>query len=177
MYFENKEIRAANVGVQFTELRDIYHSYLFTDIIRADRPYTFNPDINGNYLITALDTDNVDIEADYTVTHFSLQHVELLNKSIYVYGGFNNYTIEDSTKMEFNPSTGFYEVSILLKQGFYNYKYVVVDENGHMDEGAISGNYDQTENNYKVLIYYRDFGARFDRIVGFGEGSSTLITN
>ena len=79
--------------------------------------------------------------------------------------------------MAFNPGTGYYETNLTLKQGFYNYKYVVVDDNGNLDEGAISGNFDQTENNYKVLVYYRDLGARYDKIIGLGEGSSTTITN
>ena len=178
LYFENKNVRAANIGVQFIELKDIYNHYLFANIVRANNPYTYNPDINGRFLITAVDTDDVSIEADYVEVHFSLQHPEMLNdKSIHVYGGFNNYEINDDTKMTFNPSSGFYETSLKLKQGFYSYKYVVVDENDNLNEGAISGNFDQTENNYKVLVYYRDLGARYDRLVGLGEGTSTTITN
>ena len=178
LFFENKDVRGANVGVQFIDLKDLYHNYLFTDIIRANRPYTYNPDINGNFLITALDADNVDIEADYTIIHFSLLHPELFNnKSIHVYGNFNNYSINESNKMIFNSNNAYYEIQLRLKQGFYNYKYVVVDENGNMKEGAISGNFDKTENNYKVLVYYRDLGARYDKIIGFGEGSSVNITN
>jgi len=178
LFFENKDVRGSNVGVQFIDLQDIYHNHLFTDIIRSNRPYTYNPDINGNFLITALDKDDVNIEADYTVIHFSLLHPELLNgKSIYIYGNFNNYAIDDSTKMIFNPKSGYYETQLVLKQGFYNYKYVFVDEKGNLDEGAISGNFDQTENNYKVLVYYRDLGARYDKIIGFGEGSSINISN
>ena len=178
LFFENKDVRGSNVGVQFIDLQDIYHSYLFTDIIRANRPYTYNPDINGNFLITALDTDNVEIEADYTIIHFSIQHPELFNsKSIYIYGNFNNYAIDETTKMSLNSKTGYYEAQLLLKQGFYNYKYVIVDEKGDLDEGVISGNFDQTENNYKVLVYYRDLGARYDKIIGFGEGTSVNISN
>jgi len=178
LYFENKNVRAANIGVQYIDLKDIYEHYLFTDIIRATRPYTYNPDINGNYLITAVDTDNLDIEADYTVLHFSLQHPEMIeNKSIHVYGGFNNYAVTEDTRMTFNPDSGFYETSLILKQGFYNYKYVVVDNNGNLNEGAISGNFDVTENNYKVLVYYKNLGSRYDRLIGVGEGSSTKITN
>lgn len=178
LFFENKNARGANIGVQFFDLKDVYHNYLFTDIIRATRPYTYNPDINGNFLITALDTDNVDIEADYTVLHFSLQHPEMLSyNNIHVYGNFNNYAITDDTKMTFNTDSGFYETRLLLKQGFYNYKYVVVDKNNNVDEGAISGNFDQTENNYKVLVYYRDLGGLYDKLIGVGEASSTLITN
>lgn len=178
LYFENKDVRGANIGVQFIDLKDIYHSYLFTDIIRANRPYTYNPDINGNFVITALYVDNADIEADYTVIHFSLQHPELLNgKSIHLYGNFNNYSIDVTTKMTFNPRSNNYETTLTLKQGFYNYKYVIVDEYGNINEGVISGNFWQTENNYKILVYYRDFGARYDKIIGFGEGISINITN
>ncbi|MBE9488953.1 MAG: DUF5103 domain-containing protein [Bacteroidetes bacterium] len=178
LFFENKDVRGSNVGVQFIDLQDIYHNYLFTDIIRANRPYTYNPDINGNFLITALDTDNVTIEADYTVIHFSIQHPELFNsKSIHLYGNFNNYAIDETTKMTFNPRSGFYETQLVLKQGFYNYKYVIVDEKDTLVEGAISGNFDQTENNYKVLVYYRDLGARYDKIIGLGEGTSVNISN
>ena len=178
LFFENKDVRGANTGVQFIDLKDIYHGYLFADVNRSERPYTYNPDINGNFLITVLDRDNPSIEADYTIIHFSLQYPELIdNSAIHVYGGFNNYAIDDTTKMTFNPTTGFYEVALKLKQGFYSYKYVLVDNDGKLNEGAISGNFDETENNYKVLIYYRDLGARYDRIIGFGETSSTQLTN
>ena len=178
LFFENKDVRAANVGVQFIDLQDIYHNYLFTNVVRAKKPYTYNPDINGNFLVTALDVDEVSIEADYTMIHFSLFHPELKNGSnIYVYGNFNNYALNESNKMAFNPRSGNYETAFKLKQGFYNYKYVVVDAKGNLNEGEISGNFYQTENDYKVLVYYRDLGARYDRLIGFGEASSVNISN
>ncbi|MDB2462480.1 DUF5103 domain-containing protein, partial [Algibacter sp.] len=52
-----------------------------------------------------------------------------------------------------------------------------ISKDGKLNEGAISGNFWQTENSYKVLVYYRDLGARYDRIIGFNEVSSTNITN
>ena len=177
LFFETKDVRSANAGVQFIDLQDVYHSYLFTDIIRADRPYTYNPDINGNFLTTAVNADNVDIEADYTVVHFSLLHPELFEESIYVYGNFNNYALTEENKMIYNPDNGYYETEMLMKQGFYNYKYVMVEADGTLNEGAISGDFDVTENNYKVLVYYRDLGTRYDRIIGFGEGTSLKISN
>ena len=80
--------------------------------------------------------------------------------------------------MQYNPESGRYETMLRLKQGFYNYKYVAVDKTTkELDEGAISGDFWQTENNYKVLVYYRDLGARFDRLIGFGEANSENITN
>jgi hypothetical protein len=79
--------------------------------------------------------------------------------------------------MIFNAAEGIYESQFKLKQGFYNYKYVVVDKSGELNEGRISGNFWQTENNYKVLVYYRDLGARYDRLIGFGEANSINISN
>ncbi len=178
LFFENKEVRAANTGIRAIDLKDIYHNYLFTNVERASKPYTYNPDINGNYLVTALDVDNPDIEADYVWVHFSLVPNESFkNKNVHVYGNFNNYAIDNSTKLIYDESRNTLSKAILLKQGFYNYKYVIVEKNGVLNEGAISGNFYQTENNYKVLIYYRDLGARYDKIIGVGEGSSVNISN
>ncbi|WP_178983522.1 type IX secretion system plug protein [Winogradskyella helgolandensis] len=178
LFFENKDVRAANVGVQYIELEDLYHNYLYTNISRKNRPYTYNPDINGNFLVTVIDRDNPDIEADYVMVHFSLLQDELKDKNIHVYGNFNYYTIEPLTQMLYNPESKRYEIIMLLKQGFYNYKFVTVDQKtGDIDEGAISGNFWQTENNYKVLVYYRDLGSRYDRLIGFGEATSVDITN
>ena len=177
-FFETKDVRGANVGVQFIDLKDIYESYLFIDGPRDKRPYTYNPDINGNFLITALDTENTDIEADYTNVHFALQYPQLTDGSaIYVYGNFNNYALSEENKLTFDKTERSYQTSIKLKQGFYNYKYVVIDAKGNLDEGRISGDFWQTENNYKVLVYYRDLGARFDQLIGFGEASSVDISN
>lgn len=178
LFFETKDVRAASIGVQFIDLKDIYQSYLFIDVPRLNSPYTFNPDINGNFQITAIDRTDLDVEADYTMVHFSLKIAELVNNDVHIYGNFNAFAIENLTKMEFNPENNTYECSLRLKQGFYNYKYVLVDkETETLKEGAISGNFWQTENNYKVLVYYRDLGARFDRIIGYGEGNSQDITN
>lgn len=178
LFFENKDVRAANIGVQFIDLKDIYHNYLFTNIIRKDLPYTYNPDINGRFLITVIDREDPSVEADYVNIHFSLQHPELKDGSnIYIYGNYNNFATEESNMMYFNPQKGMYETILKLKQGFYNYKYVIVDKDNNLQEGAISGNFWQTENNYKVLVYYRDLGARYDRLIGFGEGNSIDISN
>ena len=177
-WFENKDVRAANTGIQFIDLKDLYHNYLYTNLVRHDKPYTYNPDINGNYLVIALDAESSSIEADYVWMFFSLQLDKLSDdKELHVYGNFNNYTIDESTKMAFNAERGVYKNAMLLKQGFYNYKFVVVDKNGNIEEGAISGNFWQAENNYKVLVYYRDLGARYDKIIGLGEANSVNITN
>ena len=133
--------------------------------------------MNGNFQITVLDRDNPSIEADYTEVHFSLFYPKLTNSSIHVYGNYNNYSLSQANQMTYNTQSRSYELTMKLKQGFYNYKYVIVNDLNELEEGAISGNFYETENNYKVLIYYRDLGARYDRIIGVGEGNSTKISN
>lgn len=178
LFFENKDVRAANSGVQFIDLKDLYHNYLYTNFSRANRPYTYNPDINGNYLITNIDSDNPNTEADYVWVHFSLLPNEAYkDKTLYVYGNYNNYALEETNKMVYDEVDEAYKLQMLLKQGFYNFKYVAVNSNGLLEEGAVSGNFYQTENNYKVLVYYRDLGARYDKIIGLGEGNSVNISN
>ena len=176
--FDNKAIRGANTSIRYVDLADIYENYLYTDISRKDRPYTYNPDINGNFVVRAQYVENQNIEADYARVFFNLQFFEDIgDKEIHLYGNFNNWTIDESTYMVYDEESDTYSNYRLFKQGFYNYKYVVVDRDGSIDEGAICGNYWQTENDYTVLVYYRDLGARYDRIVGLGRANSTNITN
>ncbi|TXG38702.1 type IX secretion system plug protein [Seonamhaeicola maritimus] len=178
LYFENKDVRAASNGVLRIDLQDLYHNYLYTSIQRSNRPYTYNPDINGNYLITNVDGGDPSIESDYVWMHFSLRPNPDFdtNTSVFIYGNYNNYTLNESNKMTFDTSRNIYTGSLLLKQGFYNYKFVTLNSDT-VNEGAISGNFYQTENNYKVLVYYRDLGGRYDKIIGLGEASSVNISN
>ena len=68
-----------------------------------------------------------------------------------------------------------YELSLLLKQGFYNYKYVTVDYKNNLNDYEIDGSFYQTENEYTVLVYYRKMGARYDEVIGIGSAYSDVI--
>jgi len=176
--FDNKDVRAATYGIRGVELNELYENYLYTNISRKDRPYTYDPDINGNFVVRNIDAENQNIEAEYVFMHFKLQFYEDIgDKEIHIYGNFNNWTIDGSTYMEYDKLSDNYRNTRLFKQGYYNYKYVVVDRDGSIDEGAVGGNFWQTENEYTVLVYFRDLGARYDRIVGMGSGTSVNINN
>ncbi len=176
--FENKDIRGSNNTVQYIELRKLYHNYLYIAPTRATRTYTYNPDINGNFLITTLQGNDPDSEAEYAWIHFGLDHPKLPEgENVYIYGNFNNYVIEDAVKMSFNDKKGIYEHPLLLKQGFYNYYFVVAKNGEILEQNPISGDFWQTENEYDVLIYYREPGGRYDKIIGVGNALSTNISN
>tara|TARA_R100001132_G_scaffold27147_2_gene31030 strand:- start:510 stop:1763 length:1254 start_codon:yes stop_codon:yes gene_type:complete len=176
--FDSKEARAANNGIRRIELTDLFEHYLYTNLSRADRPYTYYPDINGNFVVRQFSAENSDIEAEYIRMHFALQYYEDIgDKELHIYGNFNNWTIDESTYMRYDEETDTYRNTRLFKQGFYNYRYVLVDRDGSIDQGAIDGNFWQTENDYTVLVYYRGPGQRYDKIIGMGKGNSTIITN
>ena len=187
LYFDNKNIRNTNIKIRGYNLRDIYENYLFSDYPRYNRKYTFNPDINGGFLINASNVRDSKTEADYANIYFSLESRDNLldNKyDIFVVGEFNNFLTSEKNKMRLNNRNNKLEAVIKLKQGFYNYKYIIKNNSEQkikyskkMENGEIGGNFDETENNYNVLVYYRDFGERYDRVVGFGKGNSEYITN
>ena len=78
--------------------------------------------------------------------------------------------------MYYNPSLEIYEGVLLLKQGFYNYKYVLKKEDVLYKNG-ISGTHALAENEYLVLIYYRNAGLQYDSIIGVGKTSSFNLRN
>lgn len=180
LYFDNKNIRITNVKIRGYNLKEIYENYLFNDYPRFNRKYTYNPDINGGFLINTSNSGNPNNEADYANIYFTLENYNnYLNneQDIYIVGDFNNYSTNKIYKMQFNENKNQFEAVLKLKQGFYNYKYLIDNEIYKNDNKSVGGNFDETENVYSVLVYYRDYGERYDRIVGFGKGSSEFITN
>lgn len=177
--FDNKDIRQGTLRIQRVELTDLYNSYLFPNFVRDGRAYTFNPDINGAFRINTIRGEDMDTESEYVRVHFSLQNYKDLDGGeVHLYGRFNNYVLDDSTLMVPDETKkNMLTNKLILKQGFYNFKYVYLDKNGNFIEGFISGNHDITENDYQVIVYYRDIGARYDRVVGTGFGNSENIIN
>lgn len=180
LFFENKDIRAANNSIASIDSKGgLYNAHLYLSQARANSPYTFYPDINGNYIVKNIGRENNEIEADYAWVFFSLSAPAFYEKkSIYVNGMFNNFAIGEENKMDYNAEKGIYEKAIMIKQGFTNYQYVIADSNGKIDEeNAVDGNFFQTENNYFVLVYYKENNQRYDRIIGRGIANSVDITN
>ncbi|MBO0592002.1 DUF5103 domain-containing protein [Cellulophaga sp. E16_2] len=175
--FDTKDLRSATAAISHIELTDIYNHYLFTDIYRKNRPYTYFPDIDGDFVVRTLQGDDSSREAEYTDVHFSLPYKEELGlDDVYVFGKFNNYAITEENKMTYNSENGLLEANILIKQGFYNYKYVT-KHGEEIELNKISGNFHNTENHFLVLVYYRNFGDLYDSIIGIGSANSINVSN
>ncbi len=78
--------------------------------------------------------------------------------------------------MKYNEKEGAYIASVILKQGYYNYQYVFVDDSIRTpDISFIEGNHYETENEYVVLVYHKGFGSRFDKLTAFKVVNSKNI--
>ena len=180
LYFDNNNIRnAANNISKIDSNNGIYNSHLYTNNARANYPYSFQQDINGKFVVRNLNAEKNEIEADYSWVYFSLSAPAFMSKkNIYITGMFNNYNLSPESKMDFNPKNNLYEKAILIKQGFTNYHYQVADDKGVIDaKNAIDGNFWQTENDYSVLVYYRENNSRYDRVIGKANANSSTIGN
>ena len=176
---DNKIIRGTNNTVaKVTSGENIYNTFLYVNTPRKNVPYTYFPDINGNFFIQNVNSTNSQIESDYSWVYFTLDAPEFLEENIYVSGMFNNYSLTDDYKMELNKKTGLYEKALLIKQGFTNYQYILTNKKGAIDfENAIDGNYFQTENNYTAIVYYKGNNDRYDRVIGIANTNSEVIRN
>ncbi len=176
--FDTKDLRAPTAAIAKITLDDIYNHHLFSDIFRFNRPYTYFPDINGDFVVRTLQGSNNSREAEYSNVKFSLPYADEIGlDDIFIIGKFNNYALTDENKLVYNEDNAMMEASIKMKQGFYNYKYVIKREDQSLEQHTISGNFHFTENNYTILVYYRNFGDIYDSIIGIGSANSRNISN
>ncbi len=142
------------------------------DLARSDQQYLYYSDRNGFYEISSIESINPLWQGDYANVHFTFiprNNIAFPDKDVYIIGQMNNYNIDDSAKLIFNPDKGLYEKTLLLKQGYYTYLYATkstTNDNEIIQLNDTEGNYWETENTYTVLIYYRSFADRADELVG-----------
>lgn len=167
--FDTRSIRFRGQNIRALDIRDNSNDfYLLFDSPLQTYKYQYYKDLNGLYYVESYENPDYNTGADYATVHFTLGFPNLLaNGNFYVVGAFNNYTCDEWSKMSYDLSDKSYNASILMKQGLYNYSYIFKDENNKLaDQTITEGFYEDTENNYTVLLYYTPFGERYDRLIG-----------
>lgn len=144
-----------------------YHVDLMMDNPSSLLSYEYDQDQNGRFYPACSQCNEVDIEADYYIVHFSLNIPEAKQGKVYLNGDFVQNLFSEESEMIYNPDSQLYEKALLMKQGNYNYQYLYVP-NGQTKglTSSIEGDFHQTENEYSIYIYYHPMGARFDRLIG-----------
>ena len=174
--YQSDRVQRANYGNTATEL------FLKPEGDRTRNPYYYYKDYNGLFFLQTTENINVNWQTDYATVDFTYvtpDHSAFPDKDIYVIGSLNGYSLSDSGKMVFNADKGVYQSSLFLKNGFYNYAYVTVNKNDPNKTTSFEfteGNHLETENDYTILVYYRQLGGRADELVGYTK-LNTLTAN
>lgn len=170
--FDIRSLRAKAEHVQDIYQDSINKAVLFTDAMATGK-YVRIFDENGNFFIRNQDGRHADTESDYVQVNFSLKaDQQLSNKDIYIVGRFNNYLLNPENKMHVDAATGKLTRTLMLKQGVYDYKYVVLDpQRGTVDDTILEGSFFETDNSYQAFIYYKRPGSRWEELIGYTQKS------
>ena len=171
-YFDIRTNRIPGENVLSTDFhRPYFHKTLMTDEVRANKDFYLYKEMNGKYVVESQDREiqDYDLECDYVFTHFSLPLESiLLGGSVNVFGALTGWNANKSNEMKWNFITSQYELTLLLKQGYYNYQYVYVPQGSLVaDSKNIEGSFWEAENDYQIFVYYKDLAGRYDRLVGY----------
>lgn len=134
-----------------------YHAVLYPSE-RRNRGYLYDRDANGLFVVHAEKRSEADIEADYMWVHWQLPAAETLTGYRLTGDAFPT-----APRMYFDEQSGAYCYDAYLKQGGYEWLY--------LGDGA-EGDYWQTHNSYRILVYFRGMGDRFDRLVGLKDAEN-----
>ncbi|WP_215222790.1 type IX secretion system plug protein [Echinicola shivajiensis] len=132
---------------------------------RAQLSYLEYLDLNGQYIVENLERGNPKLESEYVLVTFNAQMDDVEGEP-YIFGALSNWGKADAAKMTYDAGKGVYQSSFLLKQGWYDF-LLAVKKGEEWDTLPVEGSHYQTENEYDVLVYYRDFGSRYDELLGY----------
>jgi hypothetical protein len=167
--FDMKSLRYRSLNVdQILSVQGGWVVELREDNRRQFLQYTFQNDINGRFLIKTEDFQDDFLEGDYALVEFKLPLDQpLASGNVYVMGGLTLWNFMEMNKMSYNYQDRQYELDLLLKQGFYDYVYAFLEDGTNEAEITMfEGSHSVTENDYTILVYHREPGEIFDRLVG-----------
>lgn len=149
------------------------------DLSRSSTPYfTFN-DLNGAFIISNSESLQSEFQNDYANVVFTFvpkNGIPYMGEKLYLIGDLTQNKLSSFAQMQFNASKGYYEKTLLLKQGYYSYQYLLRDAKDpqpSQDFMETEGDHWETENTYTILVYYTAPGARYPMIAGFSTINSS----
>jgi hypothetical protein len=168
-YADIRSLRTTGVGVGRIDMQASPREVqLLPEPTRAGRTYTQYEDADGQRVFENREYGNGATNADYVWTTFQLRAESPAPGPVYVFGALTDWKLNEDFKLTYNAEQQLYTGRALLKQGYYNYYYVVGQGAGTPpDAGYFEGSYQLTENQYDLLVYYRPPGTRTDLLIGY----------
>lgn len=168
--FDTKQLTELTLNTRKSVLDTCYTVFLVPEAPRNTGKYSFLDDINGRFVVRRLNANQPEFEADYSYIDFFLQTEEFKDGDVYVFGQLSDWQAKEKFKLKYDAVTRAYRGQILLKQGYYNYIYAFMPTYGRVaDETEIEGSHWETTNEYAILVYHREIGIRYDRLIGLTQ--------
>lgn len=149
------------------ELGD-YHALLFpNEPARGEYMHEFDSD--GRLVVNAERTNDSDTEAEYMWVHWTLAvDKPWFDGAVYVGGDIFGNELSLKNRMQYDAERQCYWLTALVKQGGYDFQYWFSGKGtqNKTTTQRTDGSYWQTENEYTIYVFWRPFGARYDRLVG-----------
>ncbi len=119
-------------------------------------------DLDGGYVIDNVEGFNPLIENDYSKVEFTLISPKVKG-NVYITGALTQWARTKDNVLSYNQ--GAYKGSLILKQGWYSYQYLV--ESATLPLNYFEGNWSATKNQYQIIVYYRPYDLATDLIIGY----------
>jgi hypothetical protein len=139
------------------------------DVPRTTEPYFTYPDIQGQYKIMTKDADSSTINSEYVWVHFFMpMDSAMKGGKLYIFGQLSDWQCKPEFEMTYDDVLAAYTAKVLLKQGYYDYEYAFLKNGSSIaDATVIEGSHMEQENNYYILVYNREIGLYYDRLIGY----------
>jgi hypothetical protein len=86
---------------------------------------------------------------------------------VHVFGELTDWAIDERSEMTYDFDRKCYAQTLFLKQGFYDYQYVLYDKISQtVDITRFEGNHQETLSEYTIYVYYRGNSDYHDRLIG-----------
>jgi hypothetical protein len=156
---------------------NVSHIHLYNDEKRGFKRYAFEKDINGKFIIKTTLGDSPNTDADYVYIYFYLMSdAPLTDGDVYIFGAFSDWQYKEDFKMKYDADFKGYRAVLHLKQGFYNYEYVVKGKKSKKpDETLTEGNRFETENDYTIMVYHQPIGVFYDKLISYKKVKSNAV--
>ena len=141
-----------------------FEAYIIKDKSRHHEVYSQYDDIDGNYTLENYDYRDRSF-SNYVKVNFSLASPPIKG-DVFVTGAFTHWNMNNENKMTYDATQQLYTANLLLKQGWYDYQYMVKSK--ELPAYYLEGSHFETENFYEIFVYTKSYRSpQADILVGY----------
>jgi len=169
-FFDTRSMRSLGANVAAANREVIPEEILLIgDKSRAREAFSSQIDVNGKFIFGNREYGNAALNGDYNWVTFNLLSPQPAPGNVYVFGALSDWNLRKDFQLTYDAGNQRYTGRILLKQGYYNYSYAVQSSSAAANGNEVfyEGSFNNTENQYDILVYYRPPGARTDLLIGY----------